>query len=56
MASQRLKIVVECLKSNKEEIELYEKLSNFTYPGVIIKEILLGKLPLSILKGNEDEK
>lgn len=56
MATQRLKIIVECSKFKPEEVLLYERLIRFSNPGVIAKEILLGKLPVAILKGNEDEK
>lgn len=56
MTAQRLRIIIECSKLKKEEVQLYEKLVSFSNPGVIAKEILLGKLPVAILKGNEDEK
>lgn len=54
MAS-RLIITVEFSKNKIEELELYAKLKNFSSPGSIVKDILKGNLPLSILK-EEDTK
>ena len=53
MAS-RLVISVEFAKGKPEDLQLYAKLKEFSAPGSIIKDILKGNLPLSILKTDED--
>lgn len=55
--ANRLVISVEFSKSKVEELELYAKLKEYSAPGAIIKDILKGNLPLSILKeGNDSDK
>lgn len=51
----RLIIQVEFNKGKFEELQLYSRLKEFAAPGSIIKDILKGNLPLSILKNNEGE-
>lgn len=41
---------------NSVEGKLYERLNKFTRPQVIIKEILLGNLPLDVLNRKMEEK
>lgn len=47
---KRLVIPVEFRKSKEDDVELYELLMSFSNPAAIIKDILKGKLPLSILR------
>ncbi|MEA5269344.1 hypothetical protein VB566_00430 [Clostridium perfringens] len=48
--SKRLVIAVEFSKSKIEELQLYGKLKEYSAPGSIIKDILKGTLPVSILQ------
>lgn len=48
--AKRLVIPVEFSKSKIEDLQLYGKLKEYSAPGSIIKDILKGKLPISILK------
>ena len=51
---KRLVIPVEFSSIKEEEILLYAKLKGYSSPGSIIKDILKGKLPVSILNFQED--
>lgn len=50
---KRMKIALEFKVKKAGESELYDKLISFSNPQGIIKDILMGKLPLSILNPNE---
>lgn len=50
---KRLVIPVEFSFSKEEEIKLYTTLKGYSSPGSIIKDILKGKLPVSILNYQE---
>ncbi|WP_332833485.1 hypothetical protein [Clostridium perfringens] len=54
--AKRLVIPVEFSKSKIEDLQLYGKLKEYSAPGAIIKDILKGNLPLSILKNEEETK
>ena len=47
-------ITVKFSRIKEEDIQLYLKLKEFDKPGSIIKDILKGRLPLSILQ--EEQK
>ena len=51
---KRLMITMEFSQIKEEDIQLYLKLKEFDKPGLIVKEILKGRLPLSILQ--EEQK
>ena len=51
--AERLKITIEFNKGNVEELQFYAKLRELYNPGAIIKNVLMGKLPVSILKFDE---
>lgn len=52
--AERLKITIEFNKGNVEELQFYAKLRELYNPGAIIKNVLMGKLPVSILKFDEE--
>lgn len=52
---KRLMITMEFSQIKEEDIHLYLKLKEFDKPGLIVKEILKGRLPLSILQEKEGE-
>ena len=52
--AKRLIITVEFSQTKEEDILLYLKLKGFDKPGAIVKDILKGKLPISILQDKED--
>ena len=54
--ADRLKVTIEFNKCNLEELEYYGKLRGLYNPGVIIKNVIMGKLPASILKFEEVEE
>ena len=49
MANERMTITVEFKKNNEEEIKVFEKLKQFSSPQGIIKDILMGRLPLELI-------
>lgn len=51
--AKRLIITVEFSQIKEEDMLLYLKLKSFDKPGAIIKDILKGRLPLSILQEQE---
>lgn len=51
--AKRLIIAVEFSKNKKEELQLYNNLKTYSSPGSIIKDILKGYLPLSLLHKEE---
>ena len=51
---KRLMITMEFSQIKEEDIQLYLKFKEFDKPGLIVKEILKGRLPLSILQ--EEQK
>ena len=53
--AKRLVIPVEFSQIKEEDIQLYLKLKSFDKPGAIIKDILKGRLPLSILQEQEEK-
>ena len=42
----RLRITLEFNKNRKEELNLYEKLQNYSNPAAYIKDVLRGLLPI----------
>ena len=46
---KRLMITLDFSKAKENEVKLYEKLTKFTHPQGIIKDILLKNLPVDIL-------
>ena len=50
MASNRLTLVVEFSKSDLEEVEMYNLIRGFSSPQGIVKDILKGKLPASLVQ------
>lgn len=53
--AERLRVVLEFKKNDLEEVDLYERLLAFSNPGSMVKDILKGLIPLSVLEGFEDE-
>ena len=51
--AERLQITIEFNKGNVEELKFYAKLRELYSPGVVIKNIIMGKLPVDILKFDE---
>lgn len=49
---ERLRIVIEFKKTDMNDIKLFSRLISFSAPGAVIKDILKGNIPLSVL---EDE-
>lgn len=43
---ERLRITLEFNKKRKEELNLYEKLQNYSNPAAYIKDVLRGLLPI----------
>lgn len=43
---ERLRITIEFNKNRKEELNLYEKLQNYSNPAAYIKDVLRGLLPI----------
>lgn len=43
---ERLRITIEFNKNRKEELNLYEKLQNYSNPDAYIKDVLRGLLPI----------
>ena len=43
---ERLRITLEFNKNRKEELNLYEKLQNYSNPSAYIKDVLRGLLPI----------
>ena len=43
---ERLRITIEFNKNRKEELNLYEKLQNYSNPAEYIKDVLRGLLPI----------
>lgn len=43
---ERLRITLEFNKNRKEELNLYEKLQNYSNPAAYIKDVLRGLLPI----------
>lgn len=50
----RLRVVLEFNQNNMSDLELYARLSKFQNPRMIVKEILKGNLPLSIIMEEQD--
>ena len=42
----RLRITLELNKNRKEEVNLYDKLQNYSNPAAYIKDVLRGLLPI----------
>ena len=51
MGNERLRIVLEFNKGNIEDLKLYKKLIKFSHPAAIIKDILKGVIPITIIDG-----
>ena len=49
--ADRLKITIEF---SKENLEFYANLKKFDKAGIIIKNVIMGKLPVSVLEVQED--
>lgn len=49
MTKKRMRITINFKDTSSEETELYNKLQTYSNTSSIIKDILLGKLPVSIL-------
>lgn len=49
MTKKRMRITINFKDTSPEETELYNKLQTYSNTSSIIKDILLGKLPVSIL-------
>ena len=47
--AERLRVVLEFKKDDMRELELYARLLEFSNPPSIIKDILKGNLPLSVI-------
>lgn len=47
--ADRLRIVLEFKKSDMEEVKLYSELLKFTNPSSMIKDILKGLVPISVI-------
>ena len=43
---ERLRITIEFNKNRKEELNLYEKLQNYSNPAAYVKDVLRGLLPI----------
>ena len=43
---ERLRITVEFNRNRKEDLNLYEKLQNYSNPAAYIKDVLRGLLPI----------
>lgn len=52
--ADRLRIVLEFKKTDIKDIELYSDLLRFSNPSSIIKDILKGLVPVSVIKFEED--
>ncbi|HFD2033475.1 TPA: hypothetical protein ACF2DD_002052 [Clostridium perfringens] len=52
----RLIIPIEFNKNKQDEVELYHYLKSFSNPNSIIKDILKGKIPVSILNIDKNNK
>ena len=55
MGSNRLTLVLEFNKSNPEEVEMYNLIRAFSSPQGILKDILKGKLPVSLVQTKSKE-
>ncbi|WP_040328403.1 hypothetical protein [Clostridium ihumii] len=53
---KRLRITINFKANLKEEVELYNKLSSYSNTSSIIKDILLGRLPIEVLGLDTTEK
>ena len=53
--ADRLKITIEFNKASIEDLKFYANLKNFDKAGVICKNVLMGKLPVSVLEVKENE-
>ncbi|GEM_PF-1371627 len=53
MSNERLRVVLEFNKNSMEDLKLYKRLSEFSHPASIVKDILKGLIPLSILGDQE---
>ena len=51
-----MRITINFKENREEEKALYEKLQSYSNTCSIIKEILLGRLPVDVLGLNEKEK
>lgn len=51
--AERLRVVLEFKKDDMRELELYAKLLEFSNPPSIVKDILKGNLPLSVVYDGE---
>ena len=54
--ADRLKVTIEFNKGSIEDLKFYANLKKFDKPGIIIKNVIMGKLPASVLEVEEDEK
>ncbi len=54
--AERLRIVLEFKKTSAEDLELYSKLLDFSNPPGMVKDILKGLVPLSVLEKEDDKK
>ena len=52
--ADRLKITIEFSKENLEDLKFYANLKKFDKAGIIIKNVIMGKLPVSVLEVQED--
>lgn len=48
--AERLRIVLEFKRSDMEELKLYSDLLKFSNPASIIKDILKGLVPVTVIK------
>ena len=52
---ERMRISLSFSEKSQEEIKLYDKLKSYSNTSSIIKDILLGRLPISVLGISEDK-
>lgn len=48
--ADRLRLVLEFKKSDMKDLELYSNLLKFSNPSSLIKDILKGLVPVSVIK------
>jgi len=51
--AERLRVVLEFSKGKEKELLLYRELIKYSNPGSIVKDMLLGTIPLPNIKGKE---
>ena len=48
--ADRLKITIEFSKADVKEMQTYVKLKELTYGGCFIKDVIMGRIPYSVLQ------